>query len=127
MRLLPLTLFAALAAVGAVPASAQEPKKDGDWGRRSKTISFWLLVILIPVAFIQLAGGRGEQPAKITYSQYTTELERDNVAKITIEAVTNVVTVKQISVTAFREQLLLDKIGDRGFSGTREPGEPQHR
>jgi cell division protease FtsH len=69
-----------------IPPTKPGGKKDGDWTRRSKSIAFWLLVVLIPVAFIQLAGGRADQPAKISYTQYIAELDKDNVAKITIEA-----------------------------------------
>jgi cell division protease FtsH len=62
------------------------PQKKGfNWGRFSKTLSFWILIILIPVAFIQLSNGRGDQATTITYSQYDQELTRDNVAKVTIQ------------------------------------------
>jgi cell division protease FtsH len=62
------------------------PQKKGfNWGRFSKTLSFWILIILIPVAFIQLSNGRGDQATTITYSQYDQELARDNVAKVTIQ------------------------------------------
>src|ERR1043166_4343402 len=68
------------------PTNPGKPgKKDGDWAKRSKTISFWLLVILVPVAFIQLAGSRSDQPAKITYSFYTSQLEENNIESIKIE------------------------------------------
>ena len=33
-------------------------KKGTNWGRWSKTLSFWILVILIPVAFIQFSSVR---------------------------------------------------------------------
>jgi cell division protease FtsH len=62
------------------------PKKDFNWGRFSKTLSFWLLLILIPVIFIQLTGARGESAPVITYTQYDQELERDNVQRVKIEA-----------------------------------------
>src|SRR6185369_4697795 len=61
-------------------------KKGTNWGRWSKTLSFWILVILIPVAFIQFSSGRAEQAPPITYTQYDQELQRDNVARVKIQA-----------------------------------------
>ena len=62
------------------------PKKQFNWGRFSKGLSFWILVILIPVAVIQFSGRSSEQPTEINYSDYRTELERGNIAKATIRA-----------------------------------------
>ena len=62
------------------------PKKDVNWGRLSKTLSFWLLILLIPVALIQLSGARSDQAPLITYTQYKAELERDNIRKVKIQA-----------------------------------------
>src|SRR5688500_15919280 len=62
------------------------PKKSFNWGRFSKTLSFWILVILIPVAFIQFSGTRSSDAPQINYTQYSQELERDNLAKVTIHA-----------------------------------------
>ena len=72
-----------------MPASTppNKPQKDGNnWGRLSKTISFWILVILIPVALIQLSGGRGDQAQEVSYSDYITQLQNDNIKDITITA-----------------------------------------
>jgi cell division protease FtsH len=60
-------------------------KKGFSWGRLSKTVSFWILLILIPIAFIQLSAGRGDQAVQVTYTQYDQELARDNVSKVTIQ------------------------------------------
>src|SRR5688500_1232395 len=61
----------------------RDPKKPTNWARVSKTLSFWILIILIPVAFIQFSSRGADQAPLITYSQYTSEVERDNVAKAT--------------------------------------------
>ncbi len=43
------------------PSMPQPPKKPANWGRASKTIAFWLVVILIPVLLLQFTGaGRGD-------------------------------------------------------------------
>jgi cell division protease FtsH len=45
-----------------------------------------VLVILIPVVFITYSSGGGEQASTISYTQYTQELERGNISKVTIQA-----------------------------------------
>src|SRR3712207_5353358 len=61
-------------------------KKDFSWGRFSKTLSFWILILLVPVALIQLSSARGESAPQITYTKYREELARDNISKVTIQA-----------------------------------------
>ncbi len=62
------------------------PRKPLNWGSVSKTISFWILVILIPVAFIQFSGKGADQAPTISYTQYDRELLAGNVSKVSIEA-----------------------------------------
>jgi cell division protease FtsH len=69
------------------------PKKNNDgnnkgfnWGRFSKTLSFWILIILIPVALIQLSGTRAESAPLIDYTRYKQELTADNIAEVTVSA-----------------------------------------
>ena len=69
-----------------VPTPPKSPKKDVNWGRLSKTLSFWLLILLIPVALIQLSGARSDQAPLISYTQYKSELDRDNIRKVKIQA-----------------------------------------
>ncbi|HEY2856186.1 MAG TPA: ATP-dependent zinc metalloprotease FtsH [Gemmatimonadaceae bacterium] len=69
-----------------VPIPPKSPKKDVNWGRLSKTLSFWLLILLIPVALIQLSGARSDQAPLISYTQYKSELDRDNIRKVKIQA-----------------------------------------
>jgi cell division protease FtsH len=56
-----------------------------NWGRFSKTFAFWILILLIPVALIQLSGARGSESPKISYTQYREQLNRDNVRAVTIQ------------------------------------------
>lgn len=60
------------------------PKKPFNFGRLSKGLSFWILVILIPVAIIQFSGARGEPAAQIEYWQYRAELEKNNIVSATV-------------------------------------------
>src|SRR4051812_17532393 len=69
-----------------VTSPPKSPKKDVNWGRLSKTLSFWLLILLIPVALIQLSNGRSEQAPVISYTQYRSELDNNNIRKVKIQA-----------------------------------------
>src|SRR5919204_2522805 len=61
------------------------PKKDRDWGKLSKTLSFWILLILIPIAFIRLTNAGTDSSPTITYSQYDHELKNGNVKKVVVQ------------------------------------------
>src|SRR6476620_811684 len=61
-------------------------KKEFSWGRFSKTLSFWILILLIPVILIQLTGAKSEASKAISYTDYRNELESNNISKITITA-----------------------------------------
>ena len=61
-------------------------KKEFSWGRFSKTLSFWILILLIPVILIQLTGAKSEASKTVSYTEYRDELEHNNIAKITITA-----------------------------------------
>src|ERR687886_512050 len=61
-------------------------KKDFSWGRFSKTLSFWILILLVPVALIQLSSARSESAPQISYTRYREELAANNISKVTIQA-----------------------------------------
>ena len=60
------------------------PIKPGFWARASKTLAFWILVILVPVAFLQLSSSRSEAATEIDYSLYDTQIGDHNVKSVTI-------------------------------------------
>ncbi len=62
----------------------QPPNKPGSWGKNSKTLAFWMLVLLVPVAFLQFSSARGDAATEIPYTQYDQELQRDNIESVTI-------------------------------------------
>ena len=62
------------------------PKRDFNWARFSKTLSFWVLIILIPILFVQLSGARQQPALPITYTRYRQELARDNISEVTVQA-----------------------------------------
>jgi cell division protease FtsH len=61
------------------------PKKPFNWGRFSKTLSFWILVVLIPVAFLTFNGGREPQAPEIDYTSYRKQLDAGNVEAVTFQ------------------------------------------
>jgi cell division protease FtsH len=60
------------------------PKRDFSWGKISKTLSLWIIVILIPIVFMQVNGAR-DQTTEIDYSTYSQQLDADNIQKISIQ------------------------------------------
>src|SRR6476646_10829325 len=67
------------------------PKKPFNLGRFSKTLSFWILVILIPVAFIQFSSSRSDSAPDVSYTLYDNELQRDNIKEVKIQAGSRVI------------------------------------
>ena len=57
-------------------------KGGGSWGGRSKALSFWALVILVPIIFLKLSKGSADQAPEIDYSRFSQELERDNISSV---------------------------------------------
>jgi cell division protease FtsH len=64
----------------------KNPKKPTNWSKVSKQASFWVFVILVPVAIIQFSGKGADATPEISYSQYDHELLKGNVDKVTIQA-----------------------------------------
>jgi cell division protease FtsH len=87
-------------------------KKDFSWGRFSKTLSFWILILLVPVALIQLSNARTEAAPKIDYTEYRKQLDANNVREVVIQAGKTIrgkfrerVPILNRDVTAFETQL----------------------
>jgi cell division protease FtsH len=73
-----------------MPPKNDKNNKGTNWGRLSKTLSFWILILLIPVALIQLSNNRTDTGAEIRFDQYREQLAKGNVADVTIQAGKNV-------------------------------------
>ncbi len=72
------------------PSMPQPPKKPANWGRASKTIVFWLIVILIPVLLLQFTGaGRGDA-TDITDTQFRTQVAQGNVRTAVFSGATTI-------------------------------------
>ena len=51
-------------------------KKEFSWGRFSKTLSFWILILLIPVVLIKLTGAKSDAAQNVSYTQLTAFLHQ---------------------------------------------------
>src|SRR5215212_9147115 len=78
-----------------VPMSPKNGNKNSNnkgfnWGRFSKTLSFWVFILLIPVVLIQLAGPRSEQTTDVNYTEYKAQLAANNIKDVTVSAGKNI-------------------------------------
>src|SRR5215207_6540506 len=77
-----------------VPMSPKNGNKNNNkgfnWGRFSKTLSFWVFILLIPVVLIQLAGPRSEATTDINYTEYKAQLAANNIKDVTVSAGKNI-------------------------------------
>ena len=85
------------------------PKKPPNWGRISKTLSFWILVILIPVAFLSYNGGKETQSPEIDYTAYRAALEAGNVTAVTFQP-------DNVMVGKFRQSVRVNQRDVRQFT-----------
>jgi cell division protease FtsH len=96
------------------------PKKPTNWSKVSKQLSFWVFVILVPVAIIQFSGKGSDAAPEISYTpQYGDQLEKNNIDKVTIQGgrlVTgefkNKVPVKGRLVSRFKVLLPMENSSD---------------
>ncbi|HEX9564007.1 MAG TPA: ATP-dependent zinc metalloprotease FtsH [Gemmatimonadaceae bacterium] len=61
------------------------PNAPFNWRRLSKTLSFWVLVLLVPVAIVQMSKGRSEPSVEMDYSEYREQLEANNIERAVIQ------------------------------------------
>jgi len=66
------------------PTPPEKPDPSGRMNRILRTASFWALLVLIPVAILQfMEAGRGQQE-KLTYTEFWSQLEQENVQSIEV-------------------------------------------
>ena len=75
-----------------------QPKKPFNWGRFSKSLSFILLVILIPTAILSYTGGKSDAAPPIKYTFYLEQLKAGNIKDATIQG-------GKIAVGSFRSPI----------------------
>jgi cell division protease FtsH len=62
----------------------QKPPRN--LGGTSKTLAFWVLVLLVPVAFIQFSSARNDARVELNVSQYEQQLDANNVSAVNISS-----------------------------------------
>jgi len=106
------------------------PNKGGgfNWGKFSKTLAFWVLIILIPVTFVTLTSRGNADIPSLSWSQYDRELSKGNLKKVIViegrevQAETKVpISVDGKDVTRFTAALVGD-ISDDDKKALRNAG-----
>src|SRR3954467_641950 len=68
------------------PLKPEKPKREFSWANLSKTVSFWILLILIPVVAIQVMGTHSEAAREIDYNPtFRDELQAGNIEKVMVQ------------------------------------------
>ncbi len=116
--------------------SERAPQKKPNLGGMSRNLVFWMLIILLPIAFYQMWGSGQEEFAEVAYSTFSQELERNNVASLEITSGKFIegdfkqpISYENAEVEAFRvvlpiqdSELILSRIEDKNIPVTaREP------
>ena len=68
-----------------MPPIVPPPKPSFDWRSASRKLSFWILLLLVPVAYIQFSAARGEPTREISYTEYSRQLDNKNITAVVIE------------------------------------------
>src|SRR3954470_3300479 len=65
---------------------ALKPEKPNRLAKLSKTVSFWILIILIPVVLLQITGTHSEAAREIDYNPtFRDELTAGNIDNVTVQ------------------------------------------
>jgi cell division protease FtsH len=65
-------------------ADRTPPNNRFNWAGLSRNLVFWLLIILIPIAFYQMIGSSRGSAEEISYSSFQDYLDRDNIARVEV-------------------------------------------
>jgi cell division protease FtsH len=63
----------------------QKPKGPRNWGKFSKTLSFWVLITLLAGTLFTYTSGSRDAAPTINYTQYNEQLEANNIASAKIQ------------------------------------------
>ena len=69
-----------------MPDRLPPPPPKFSLARLSKTVAFWMILILVTVVFFQLTARKGGDAPEISYSDFQAALDRGNVGKVEIVA-----------------------------------------
>src|SRR4029078_4638954 len=90
----------------------QKPKGPRNWGKFSKTLSFWVLITLLAGTLFTYTSGSRDAAPTINYTQYNEQLEANNIASAKIQGgsaivgeLRNRVRINRRPVTRFNVRL----------------------
>jgi cell division protease FtsH len=84
------------------PLKPEKPKREFSWSKLSKTVSFWILVILIPFVMLQALGARDNAEREIKYNPtFRDELAASNIKTVTVQG-------GKVIVGEFRQRIMVD-------------------
>ena len=66
------------------PDNGNKDESPNKWARNSRTLSFWVLFVLVSILLVQLFSPQQRDAAPLTYSEFLTQMEQDNVEAVTI-------------------------------------------
>jgi cell division protease FtsH len=69
----------------------QKPKGPRNWGKFSKTLSFWVLITLLAGTLFTYTSGSRDAAPTITYTQYREQLDQNNIASVKIQGGTAII------------------------------------
>jgi len=65
-------------------ATRLPPQREFSWSRTLRNFSFWMLLVVGVVALVQFAANKKQDTADISYSDFTAQLDAQNVAAVEI-------------------------------------------
>ncbi len=65
-------------------ADRKPPTSKFNWAGLSRNLVFWMLIILIPIAFYQMVDANRGAVGEISYTEFQSYLDRDNIARVEI-------------------------------------------
>ena len=84
------------------PVKPEKPKREFSWSKLSKTVSFWILVILIPFVMLQALGARDNAERDIPYAPtFRDELAANNIKTVTVQG-------QKVIVGEFKQRIMVD-------------------
>src|SRR5436190_4768872 len=84
------------------PLKPEKPKREFSWSKLSKTVSFWILVILIPFVMLQALGARDNAERDIKFNPtFNDELGASNIKSVTVQG-------GKVIVGEFKQRIMID-------------------
>jgi cell division protease FtsH len=90
----------------------QKPKGPKNWGKLSKTLSFWVLITLLAGTLFTYTSSSRDAAPTIKYSEYSKQLDEGNISSVTIQDgsvivgdLKNKIPVERTMVGSFRVEL----------------------